>query len=395
MQKKVIALAVAGLVSGAAFAQSNVTIYGVADLGFVTSSGTRSGANGAKANTGSANYNGIDSGIWGGSRIGFKGEEGLGNGLKAIFTLEYYIAPDENGGVGAAPQTTGAGGSGSVSRQSFVGLSSAKLGTLTLGRQYSAGYYTQVRNDAFGGNAAGALGAANGAALNTFVAGTRGRLDNAVVYTSPNWSGFTVVGGYSYGENGTSQSEGISQSAGGVFTAGLNYANGPLNLDIGYQQRQNVSAGILTAATAAQTGQITSVGSAAGDNVNEWMVGGSYDFKVVKLFATYQDQDDNNGTSATEASNRVWSLGATMPVFGNGKIHASYADVSWDRRGAGSSDIWALGYSHALSKRTTLYTSYTYADNDRTALVAAGAVGNTKFLGESNSTITAGINHSF
>ncbi|MDQ5945450.1 MAG: hypothetical protein QG619_872, partial [Pseudomonadota bacterium] len=130
MQKKVIALAVAGLVSGAAFAQSNVTIYGVADLGLVTSSGTRSGANGAKANTGSANYNGIDSGIWGGSRIGFKGEEGLGNGLKAIFTLEYYIAPDENSGVGAAPQTSGAGGSGSNSRQSFVGLSSAKLGTL-------------------------------------------------------------------------------------------------------------------------------------------------------------------------------------------------------------------------------------------------------------------------
>ena len=42
-----------------------------------------------------ANYTGIDSGHLVGSRIGFKGEEGLGNGLKAIFTLEYYISPDE------------------------------------------------------------------------------------------------------------------------------------------------------------------------------------------------------------------------------------------------------------------------------------------------------------
>lgn len=396
MQKKVIALAVAGLVSGAAFAQSNVTVYGVVDAGFVTSSGTRSGANGANANTGSANYNGIDSGIWGGSRIGFKGEEGLGNGLKAVFTLEYYISPDENTGIGAAPQTSGAGGSGSVSRQSFVGLSHNKLGALTLGRQYSAGYFTQVRNDAFGGASIGALGAVNGAGLNTIVAGTRGRLDNSVVYVSPNLSGFTVVGGYSFGEGGLSQSEGISQGSNGVITAGLNYANGPLNLDIAYHQRQQVSAGILTAATPAQTGQITTAGSVStNDSVNEWMIGGSYDFKVVKLFATYQDQNDNNGTSANEAGNRAWSVGATMPVFGNGKIHASYADLKWDRTSAGSSDVWALGYSHALSKRTTLYTTFTYADNDRNALVAAGAVGNTKFLGESNQTVAAGINHSF
>ena len=127
------------------------------------------------------------------------------------------------------------------------------------------------------------------------------------------------------------------------------------------------------------------------------MVGGSYDFKVVKLFATYQDQNDNNN-SATDhdgASNKVWSLGAAMPVFGNGKIHGSFARVVWDKNGAGNSNIWALGYSHALSKRTTLYTTYTSADNDRNVLKAAGPVGNTAFREERNSTFTAGINHAF
>lgn len=389
MQKKVIALAVAGLVSGAAFAQSNVTIYGVADLGFVSSSGNRAGT----AN-GSANYNGIDSGIWGGSRIGFKGEEGLGNGLKTIFTLEYYIAPDINSGVGSAPTTQGAGGSSSNSRQTFVGLSHNKLGTLTLGRQYAAGFYTQVRNDAFGGASVGALAAANGAGSNTIIAGGGARLNNSFVYQSPNWSGFTVVGGYSFAENGGTTENGISQGNGGVYTAGLNYANGPLNLDVAYHQRSAITSALYAGSTV--TGLTTQGASAATqDNVNEWMVGGSYDFKVVKVFATYQDQNDNNGTSAQEYSNSVWSVGATMPVFGNGKIHASYANVDFDRTGAGGADIWALGYTHALSKRTTLYTTYTYADNDKNVLTAAGAVGNTKARGESNGTIAAGINHSF
>ena len=67
MQKKIIALAVAGLVSGAAFAQSNVTIYGVVDAGYVNSSGD-------KANGKTANFGGIQSGNFSGSRIGFKGE---------------------------------------------------------------------------------------------------------------------------------------------------------------------------------------------------------------------------------------------------------------------------------------------------------------------------------
>ncbi|MBK8118055.1 MAG: porin [Sulfuritalea sp.] len=91
MQKKVIALAVAGLVSGSAFAQSNVTIYGLVDVGvtYVTADGKNSGW-------------AIDNGLLSGSRLGFKGQEDLGNGLKAIFTLEYMLQPDANTGVGAA-----------------------------------------------------------------------------------------------------------------------------------------------------------------------------------------------------------------------------------------------------------------------------------------------------
>ena len=388
MQKKVLALAVAGLVSGAAFAQSNVTIYGVVDAGFVNSTGGRVGNTG-----GQSNYSGIDSGLMAGSRIGFKGEEGLGNGLKAIFALEYYIAPDINGSVGTGPTATAAGGSGSNTRQSFIGLSHTKYGTLSLGRQYAFGYGTQVRNDAFGGSAFGALAVANGATQSTFVAGSNARLNNSVVYASPVFSGFSATVGYSYGENssaGATASNGFGQGNNGVWTTGVNYANGPLNVDLGYQTRQNRSASLFTAA-ANQT--LTS--GATGDNINEWMLGGSYDFGVAKVFATYQDMNDNNGNSTNEASNKTWSVGVSVPVFGNGKVIASYADVEWDRRGFDGSNIWSLGYQHALSKRTTLYTTYNHVKNDQQVVNAAGMVGATRFFGETNSTITAGISHAF
>jgi predicted porin len=398
MQKKLIALAVAGLASTAAVAQTNVTIYGVVDAGYAYSSGDRPGSNKA------ANSAGIDTGLTAGSRIGFKGEEALGNGLKTIFTLEYYIAPDQNSGVGAAPSSA-TGASSSVSRQTFVGLSHNKLGTVTLGRQYAAGYFPGVRNDAFSGSAIGALAVANGAALSSIGAGSGSRLNNSIAYTSPNWSGFQASTGYSFGEAGltagtpSTAGDGISRGNGGVAFVGLNYANGPLNIDAVYQTRQGVTASLSTvsAAASAATGlPALAAHVSTQDSINEWIIGGSYDFKVAKVFATYQSQDDNNGTSATQISNDVWSLGVSVPVFGNGKIMGSYANVDWDRSGAnGNSDVWALGYEHALSKRTALYTSYTYSDNDKDVVNAAGMSSATRFRGESNYTVAAGIRHSF
>src|SRR5574343_1641212 len=89
MQKKIIALAIAGLASTAAFAQSNVTIYGRMDLGGVYRDGNSGGVNGVEGK-----YE-IASGVGSGSRIGFKGVEDLGNGLKAVFQSEFGIGIDQ------------------------------------------------------------------------------------------------------------------------------------------------------------------------------------------------------------------------------------------------------------------------------------------------------------
>ena len=378
MQKKIIALAVAGLVSGAAFAQSNVTIYGVVDAGYVNSSGD-------KANGKTANFGGIQSGNFSGSRIGFKGEEALGNGLKAVFTLEYALNIDDNSGVGSAATSTVAGTTataGLQARQQFVGLNSAKLGQVALGRQYAPGYGASIRLDPFEAAAvASPLSYMQAAAGNTIYGGSAARINNSVTYTSPNFSGFKASAIYGFGETATNTSNGISVGDNGIFGAGLNYANGPLNLDAVYQTRQGTTVAIADS-TPTQ------------DSVNEWLVGGSYDFKIVKVFASYQDQNDNNGTSATQASNKVWSLGASVPVFTNGSVLVSYSDLSWDRTGAGDSDAWALGYTHSMSKRTTLYTSFTMVDNDRNAAAAAG-YSNTRAIGEKNNTFSAGVRHTF
>jgi predicted porin len=110
MQKNLIALAVAGLASTGAFAQANVTVYGVADASFdvVRISGD---ANNELGNTTRVSTNS--------SVLGFKGAENLGNGLTAVFQYESSVGFDNGGALGA-------------SRDSYVGLAGG-FGTVVLG----------------------------------------------------------------------------------------------------------------------------------------------------------------------------------------------------------------------------------------------------------------------
>src|SRR5574338_760341 len=174
MQKKLIALAVAGLVSVPAFAQSNVTIYGIVDMGYAY--------RGDNVVDGVKNRNGIDSGIANGSRLGFKGTEDLGNGMKAGFVLEQGILADT--GSSAQGRTFG--------RQSFAYLG-GNFGTVGLGRQYAPQFVLLDSLDPFG---TGHVGASNN------IYAIEVRLDNLVSYTSPSWNGFNVVAGYTFSAAG-------------------------------------------------------------------------------------------------------------------------------------------------------------------------------------------------
>ncbi|EXI81208.1 MAG: Outer membrane porin protein 32 precursor [Candidatus Accumulibacter appositus] len=398
MQKKLIALAVASLASGAALAQTNVTIYGVADAGYVYSQGNR------PSGMSNPNFSGIQSGILSGSRLGFKGSEALGNGLKAVFTLEYSLGIDENNGVG----NTG----GLNARQQFVGLASDKLGTVSLGRQYAPGYLATVNNSPLGGALIDPQSFLSSRAGNTITPNSPARWDNAIAYTSPNWSGFTAKAIYGFGEADVTE----STSANGKWGLGGNYSNGGLNVDLVWQTRQNVvssavspsfKVGVVpgTPPTTTITGVPGIPAIYSGKNIEEGYIGASYDFKVVKVMASYQGQNDK---TAVDNDNTVWTLGAVVPVMAASNIHLGYGQVLFDkdrnftqiRDLDGDSQGATLAWTTNLSKRTTLYAGYIWVKNDKkipaaNVVTPGGVPQAVGYPGETNNTVTAGMRHTF
>jgi predicted porin len=361
MQKKLIALAVAGLVSAPAFAQSNVTIYGIVDMGLSYLDDNR--VNGVGSRTA------IESGQQSGSRLGFRGVEDLGNGLKAGFVLEQGFFAD----------TGAARNDGAFSRQSFLYLQGG-FGTVALGRQYSPQFNLVAALDPFG---LGTVGEANN------VYGVVARMSNAAAYVSPSFSGFNVTAAYSTEASSYSTSglvAGTANSAGIEDIENNNtdvrawaispvYNNGPLMVGLNYHELETAQAG-------------------SNPKTKAWDLGGSYDFGVVKLAALYGNNDVDNGAETDK-----WMVGLSAPVGAAGKVLASYVNAEVDRPGSandGEGRQWALGYEHNLSKRTNLYAAYADIKNDNanTAFDLGDASGNAAGMGY-ESGLNVGVRHKF
>ena len=174
MQSKFIVLAVAALVSGPVLAQTNVTLYGVVDAGYFYSKGNlNSGTSGG----GNAVFSGIQSGTLIPSHLGFRGTEALGNGLKAVFALEYQLEIATNTGIGNTATPLNA-------RQQFVGLLSDNLGTVALGRQYAPGYAASRRNDPLANSPIGSKSILNASAGNTITPTSLARWNTSFTVTA-------------------------------------------------------------------------------------------------------------------------------------------------------------------------------------------------------------------
>lgn len=211
----------AGLAAGAAQAQTSVTLYGVVDtgIGYQSNQAPALGAtSGGKSSTKMIN------GIWAGSRFGLKGSEELGGGTKAIFTLEEGFN-SANGGQSVSGLA--------FNRQAYVGLTDARLGTFTAGRQYTA-YYTLLSPWSPTTWLTGAFGAHPG---DIDSLDTNYRANNSFVYTTPTIAGLTVSGSYSMG------GEPGSFNAGSTWSAAAQYKNGPLGVAAGIQRVNNSAAG--------------------------------------------------------------------------------------------------------------------------------------------------------
>ncbi|MCK2095531.1 porin [Thauera aromatica] len=365
MQKKLIALAVAGLVSAPVFAQSNVTVYGIADVyyGFGKYDDNK--------------FNGIESGGIAGSRLGFKGSEDLGNGLKAVFTLEYSIDLDKNEGVGT---------SGLRSRQQFAGLQGG-FGFIGAGRQYAPGYFYVAKYDTSAIVPLSPYHKFVGANGSNIQAGSASRINNSVNYISPNFGGLTVNA--IYGFNEVNQDE--NRTAGDLAQIGADYSNGPLSVSLIYSQVKQDAGSI-----GSEKYEPTRIGGTAGltvadDTKKEWFVGASYDFKVVKVTGMYNSVEDADNNSDT---NNVWALGAIVPVSAAGSVRLSYAAADNDRDDS-DADGWTVYYFHGLSKRTTLYTGYARISNDDATSHSLLASTAGQGADENASSFVVGVNHTF
>jgi predicted porin len=344
MKKSLLALAVLASIAGVASAQSSVTIYGVVDAGFTRETGGAAGT-----------VNKLATGVQSGNRLGFKGTEDLGGGLKANFQLESGFNLDDG------TQRQGA----LFGRQAFVGLSGA-FGAVNLGRQYSPIFVALDTIDPFGTGMTGAI-------TNIFGLGGDSRINNAVTYSSVDMGGFSFSGLYGAGEKASGSSDGRTLGASGT------YAKGPFVATVAYHKINTTPAAGAVAATADQ---------------KVAFVGATYNFGPVTAHAGYETEKSDIG----KTDYRDAMLGLTVPV-GPGNILASYSHKSDrvvnTRRGAKQ---MAVGYTYSLSKRSNVYTSYSRIDNNDGAdwVVGDASSGGTKVApGKNSGAFTVGLRHKF
>jgi len=314
MRKSLLALAVIGSFASVAHAQSSVTIYGIIDASVAYNSKVATGVGSA---TGSRA--GVDSGAIKGSRLGFKGSEDLGGGLKALFNLENGFNVD----TGAAAQNGTLFG-----RTATVGLS-GNFGAVLLGRQKDflddIAAFTTV--DDLGGMVSNVhakdLDRTNGE-----------RVNNSIRYNTPNVNGFYGSVIYGFGENAGSASTGQSYGIGGA------YANGPFGVGLAYFQAKKAG---------------TAAGSIAGSDVNS------------SAATTCSSGAANIGSTCL----KTWTLAASYQL-GAAKLHGSWSQVKLPLAQAGSAASFSAASAASFTADSTAQFAVGGVNNDKTNIFDVG-----------------------
>ncbi|GAB4567164.1 MAG: porin [Rhizobacter sp.] len=341
-RKSLLALSLLAGFASAASAQSSVTIFGVLDANL-----RQIDNNGVKVRQ--LGTDGLSS-----NRLGFRGVEDLGGGLKAGFWLEAALNADDG--------TTNSSGK-FWHRRSTVSLEGG-FGEVRLGRDYAPTYTGISDFDAFGDNGVGKF--SNLQSKLTGTVNTNSRLDNEVQYFLPK-----DLGGV-YGTLAVAAGEG---TVGNKYVGGrVGYAAGPLNVSGSYG---------------------TTDANATEDKYKIGSLGVAYNFGVVRLLGSFTQ------IKFLSREERLILIGATAPV-GPGLIRASFgrADLSGGTGATRTADaddasLIAVGYVHNLSKRTALYGTYSRIANKGAQNFAVGSTTPALPNGQKSQGIEAGLRHSF
>lgn len=286
------------------------------------------------------------------SRLGVKGSEDLGNGLKAIYQAEFSVSTD-----GGSQQNVG-NGWGSQ-RNTFIGLA-GDWGTFLVGRHDTPAkmaFYASG-NERLGDSIID-LNPGGGAPIGVI---TELRANNAIAYVSPNFSGFTLAAAAVPGEeSGNSAADGLADH----YSLGLMYSGFGLKASVGYESLDNQ--GRLTFPVVGTLG-----GAAPTDpetDIDVLQVGASYTFLGnFSVGAQYQDTTIEDAGPAFGGSGDVdyeaWAI-TGKATFGNNAISAVYTMAEAD---AGPDlldfDGWGIAAEHNFSKRTMAYVAYASGEDD-------------------------------
>lgn len=295
------------LASGAALAQSKVTLYGLVDVSV-----------GTTKTVGTQQIKGVESGKMSTSFFGLSGNEDLGDGLSAFFTLDSFLRAD-SGNNGRF------NGDNFWARNAFVGLSHKDFGLIRAGRNTTPLFVQNLLFNAFGDSFGYSPSirqyfSAGATATGTTATGDTGWSDS-VQYLSPKLGGFSFGAIVAAGEGAGGKNYGVNAAYGqGAFAASFTY--------------QNVKKDSSTTAAVADS--------------KTWQLGASYDLGMAKLFGQYGEVDN----TSSGRDYKIAGVGASIPV-GEGKILLQYgrlsASIGADRK------TFTAGYDYQLSKRTDVY----------------------------------------
>lgn len=439
MKKHILAAAVAAAVAAPAFAQSSVEIYGRLDVGYsdltakVKGSGTDTLDSSVAANDNSQNWaitgggkhrstdwgNGVSAspsgtGGYTGSRLGFRGTEDLGGGLKAKFLFEIDLQPNRRSAVAANPGATSAL-SDFTNREAWVGVQ-GNFGEIRIGNQYTPHFNLDVMTDSTGAN--NMVGGRS--ALSGF---GQSNSQNSIRYYTPNFNGFTA----SLMAGSENQKQNSTKTRADMSALGVNYESGPLK--VGLTSSKFSATAAATVVMPVATAELTAVGisnnsytmpaasqsafftdlfdnfgatAAQDDDVSFTRpylstvtsknratvnaLGASYNFGVATVTAFYFDRNQSYKEAKVKTPATGYRLGITVPLTSAVSLIGTMSSAEFDTKkddavvsvttvdGAAPAvtvdstsaswkigskrDAYNIGALYAFSKRTTLYALY-------------------------------------
>ena len=360
MTRGAVAL-LAGIGSSAAIAQSNVTVYGLVDTGLAYVTNVNAGGDSVlkmPSLTGSFP-----------SRLGFRGNEDLGSGLSAFFTLESGLALD-SGGMGQGNRLFG--------RQANVGLKGS-FGTVTLGRQVNMTFLSTLKSDVMGPNLFSI------SSIDPYLPNARS--DNAIGYLG-NFNGVVLGATYSTGRDASSAGGPAATNCPGEVAGNAKACRQVTGL-LGYEVPSygfNVSYDILYGNTGAANGLTSSANSDKRVTANAYVKIGEG-----RLGAGLIDRSTRAATGLTESD--LYFVGVSYPLSPLTTLDAQVARKDVKHSDADATMVVAR-LTYNLSKRTAVYGGIAHLTNSGLSAVALDA-GGTVGVGKSQNGAMGGLRHAF